>query len=137
MIPVFRPSYGEEEMKALTEVVKSGWIGQGPKTREFEEKFADFLGGGVRCIAVDSCSAALTLAVRMLCPPGGEVITTPMTFVSTNHAILRNGSSPVFCDIAPDTLNIDAGKIEPLISERRQAPSWLFTTVATRATWAG
>ena len=51
----------------------------------------------------------------------GEVITTPMTFISTNHATLYNNAEPVFCDIESDTLNIDANKIEPLITKRTKA----------------
>ncbi len=120
MIPVFRPSMGEEEIQAVAEVLRSGWIGLGPKTKEFEEKFAAYIGSKY-AVGVNSCTAALHLAMTVLRVKDGEVITTPMTFVSTNHAILYSNATPVFCDIEPDTLNIDVDKIEPLITDKTRA----------------
>ncbi|MBU2575134.1 MAG: DegT/DnrJ/EryC1/StrS family aminotransferase [Elusimicrobia bacterium] len=120
MIPVFRPCMGEAEIKAVGEVLKSGWIGLGPKTREFEEKFAAYMGCKY-AVAMNSATAALHLAMTVMEVEGGEVITTPMTFVSTNHAILYTNAEPVFCDIEPDTLNMDAGKIEALVTEKTKA----------------
>lgn len=120
MIPVFKPSIGKAEIAAIAKVINSGWIGLGPKTKEFEERFASYLGVHY-AVAVNSATAALHLAMKVMAVEGGEVITTPMTFVSTNHAILYNNAIPVFCDIEADTLNIDANKIEPLISERTKA----------------
>lgn len=120
MIPVFRPSMGEAEIKAVGEVIKSGWIGLGPKTKEFEDKFAAYMGCKY-AVAMNSATAALHLAMTVMEVEGGEVITTPMTFVSTNHAILYNNAEPVFCDIEPDTLNMDAGKIEALVTKRTKA----------------
>jgi perosamine synthetase len=120
MIPVFRPSMGDEEVNAVAEVIKSGWIGLGPRTAEFEEKFARYMG--VRyAVGLNSATAALHLALMVMDVEKGEVITTPMTFVSTNHAILYNDAEPVFCDIEPDTLNIDVKKIEPLVTKRTKA----------------
>lgn len=120
MIPVFRPSMGDEEVKAVEEVLRSGWIGLGPKTVEFEEKFAKYVCTKY-AIGTNSCTAALHLALKVMNVEGGEVITTPMTFISTNHAILYNNAEPVFCDIEPDTLNIDAKKIKPLVTKRTKA----------------
>jgi perosamine synthetase len=111
---------GDEEILAVGEVLRSGWIGLGPKTKEFEEKFAAYIGVN-HAIGVNSATAALHLALKVMNVDGGEVITTPMTFVSTNHAILYNNAIPVFCDIEADTLNIDATKIEPLINEKTKA----------------
>lgn len=120
MIPIFRPSYGQEELEALKEPFESGWIGLGPKTKEFEEKFSKYIG--VRfSVGVNSCTAALHLALMVSDVKGSEVITTPMTFVSTNHAILYNNAVPVFCDIEPDTLNIDTNQIKPLITKKTKA----------------
>jgi len=120
MIPVFKPWMGDAEAAAVAEVLKSGWIGLGPKTKEFEEKFAAHMGCKY-AVAVNSATSALHLAMLAMKVEGGEVITTPMTFVSTNHAILYTNAEPVFCDIEPDTLNIDAGKIEPLITDKTKA----------------
>jgi perosamine synthetase len=120
MIPVFKPNYGEEEWMALRSVFESGWIGLGPKTEEFERRFAEYIGVKY-AIALNSCTAALHLALFLCEIKGAEVITTPMTFISTNHAILYNGGVPVFCDIEEDTLCIDATKIESLITQKTKA----------------
>lgn len=120
MIPVFRPSMGDEEIKEVASVLKSGWIGLGPKTQEFEEKFTKYVGAKY-AIAVNSCTAALHLGLKIMEVDGGEVITTPLTFVSTNHAILYNNAAPVFADVEEDTLNIRVDEIEKLITPRTKA----------------
>ena len=117
MIPVFKPSFGEEELEALQEPFKTGWIGLGPKTREFEKRFAEYIGTRF-AVAVNSGTAALHLALKVLDIEEMEVITTPMTFISTNHAILYNGGIPVFADIEPDTLNINPTEIEKNITPK-------------------
>jgi perosamine synthetase len=117
MIPLFRPSYDSRELNSLKESFKKGWIGLGPKTKEFEDKFGAFVGAP-HAVALNSATSALHLALSLFNIKGKEVITTPMTFVSTNHAILYEGGIPVFCDIEPDTLNIDADKIEALITPK-------------------
>ena len=111
MIPVFKPSYGKEEFDAVKKVMKSGWVGLGPVTAEFEERFAEYIGAKY-AVALNSCTAGLHLAMKAMRIEGGDVLTTPMTFVSTNHAILYNNATPVFCDIEPDTLNISVKEIE-------------------------
>ncbi len=114
-IPLFRPSYDERELNALREPFEKGWIGLGPKTKEFEDKFAAYTAS-THCSMLNSATSALHLAFSLFSIKGKEVITTPLTFVSTNHAILYEEGIPVFCDIEPDTLNIDADKIEALIT---------------------
>jgi perosamine synthetase len=120
VIPVFKPSYGEEELEALRESFATGWIGLGPKTREFEARFATYIGAP-HAVGVNSCTAALHLSLKLADIEKMEVITTPMTFVSTNHAILYSGGIPVFADVEPDTLNIDAADIERRITEKTRA----------------
>ena len=119
-IPVFRPSVGEEEIAAVAEVLRSGWWGLGPKTAEFEQHFAQYIGAKC-CVGCNSATAALQLGLKVLGVEGGEVLTTPMTFISTNHAILYNNAVPVFCDIEADTLNIVVEDIERKISPRTKA----------------
>ena len=119
-IPVFRPFHGEEEIEAVAEVLRSGWWGQGPKTAEFEKQFAEFVGAPL-AVSVNSATAALHLALKVADVEGHEVITTPMTFVSTNHAILYNDATPVFADIQADTLNIDPDDIERKITPKTRA----------------
>lgn len=116
-IPVFRPSYGEEELKGVQECLQKGWTGNGPEVKAFEEEFAQYIG--VRyAVSTNSCTASLHLSLQALDIKDREVISTPMTFVSTNHAILYNGGIPVFADIEPDTLNISAESIEKKITKR-------------------
>lgn len=122
MIPVFRPYTDGKEIEYLMKVIDSGWWGMGPKTKEFEEKFAEFVGCKYG-IGLNSATAALDLAFRCIDIKDREVITTSMTFVSTNHAILYNKGIPVFCDIDPKTLNIDANKIEEMITDKTKAIS--------------
>lgn len=120
MIPIFKPWFGEEEVEAVREVLLSGWVGAGPKVEELELQFSKYMGA--QCsVALNSCSAALFLALKVLDVEGGEVITTPMTFVSSNHAILQNGARPVFCDIDPETLNIDPESIASNITDKTRA----------------
>jgi len=120
MIPVFKPSFGEEELEALREPFHTGWIGLGPKTKEFEERFAEYIGVKF-AIALNSGTAALHLALKVLEIEGMEVITTPLTFVSTNHAILYNQGIPVFTDIELDTLNINPLEIKKNITSKTKA----------------
>ncbi|MCK4351979.1 DegT/DnrJ/EryC1/StrS family aminotransferase [candidate division WOR-3 bacterium] len=120
MIPVFRPSMGDEEIREVGKVIKSGWIGLGPKTKEFEEKFAEYVGSKY-AVGTNSATAALHLALKVADVEGNEVITTPMTFISTNHAILYNNAIPVFADIEEDTLNIRVDEIEKLITPGTKA----------------
>jgi perosamine synthetase len=119
-IPVFRPFSGDEEVQAVAEVLQSGWWGQGPKTVEFERRFAEFVGAE-RAVSVNSATAALHLAMAVAGVEGGEVITTSMTFVSTNHAILYNNATPVFADVQADTLNLDPADVERKITPRTRA----------------
>jgi perosamine synthetase len=120
LIPIFRPSYDEAELRAVQEVFESRWIGLGPKTAEFERRFAEYVGTP-HAVAVNSATAALHLALMVLNVTNGEVITTPMTFVSTNHAILYNDAIPVFADIEPDTLNISAESVRQHLTDRTRA----------------
>jgi len=120
VIPVFKPSYGKEEIETVKKTLLSGWVGLGPKTATFEEMFADYIGVKY-AVALNSCTAALHLALKAAGVEGGEVITTPMTFISTNHAILYSNAIPVFCDVYEDTLNMDVDKIEKLITKKTRA----------------
>lgn len=120
MIPIFRPWFGDEEVEAVREVLLSGWVGSGPKVETLEQRFAQYAGAD-HAVALNSCSAALFLALKVLNIEGGEVITTPLTFVATNHAILQNNAVPVFCDIDPETLNIDPASVAKNITPKTRA----------------
>ena len=115
-VRLFRPVIREEAIAAVAEVLRSGWIGLGPKTAEFEGAFAMYTGASY-CVGVNSCTAALHLAIKLLdLPAGTEVITTPVTFVSTNHVLLYERLKPVFADVEPYTGNIDFGSVAKRIT---------------------
>ncbi len=120
-IPLFKPVVSEEAIKSVVEVLRSGWLGTGPKTEAFEHSFADYIGVPY-CVGLNSCTAALHLGLSLLnLKPGSEVITTALTFISTNHAILYNDLKPVFADIQPQTGTLDVKSVSNLISEKTGA----------------
>ena len=120
MIPVFRPSSDRAEIESVTQVIESGWWGLGPKTSEFESKFAEYVSAR-HAVAMNSATASLHLGLMLFGIRDKEVITTSMTFVSTNHAILYNGGIPVFADIEADTLNLDPDDIARKVTPRTGA----------------
>lgn len=120
VIRSFKPSLGAPESRALGAAFESGWTGTGIYTRLFESRLAGAVGTG-RVLAVNSGTAALHLALKALDVEGGEVVTTPVTSVATAHAVLYNRARPVFCDVEPETGNIDARLLAPLINKRTRA----------------
>lgn len=121
LIPVFRPNYGKEEIKAVSEVIKSGWVGLGPKTEEFEERFASYVGVKY-AIALNSATAALHLSLLAAgVKKGDEVIVPALTFVSTAHAVLYVEATPVFVEIEPNTLCISADDVARKITKKTRA----------------
>ena len=121
MIPIAKPYIGDEEIKAVSEVLKSGMVAQGPKVRELEEKFAKFCGTKY-AIATNSGTASLHTALHVSgIKQGAEVITTPFTFIATANTILMQQAKPVFVDIDEETFNIDAKKIEEKVTDKTKA----------------
>lgn len=121
MIPLFKPYMDREEIDAVAEVINSGWIGLGPKTKEFEERFAEYINVK-HAIALNSATAGLHLALKLLnLPKGSEVITTPITFISTAFAPLYCDLRPVFADIQEDSLNINPEDIKKKITPKTKA----------------
>jgi perosamine synthetase len=121
LIPVFKPNYGKEEIKAVSKVLKSGWIGLGPKTEEFEKRFASYVNAP-NAIAVNSATAALHLSlIAANVGDGDEVIIPSLTFTSTAHVVLYVKATPVFADIDPDTLCISANDVRKKITKKTKA----------------
>jgi len=122
MIPVFKPEMNKEEIiKELGKIFDSGWIGLGPKTSEFEEKFAHYVGAK-HAIGINSCTSALHLSYHSLrIKEGDEVITPSLTFASTIIPLLYQKAIPVFADILTDTLCIDPLDIKRKITARTKA----------------
>lgn len=120
-VPLFKPLISEEAIEAVGEVLRSGWIGLGPRTAEFESAFARYVGAQ-QSVAVNSCTAALHLALVLAdVSPGDEVITTALTFVASNHVILYEGATPVFADVQRDTGNLDIASVEERITDKTKA----------------
>jgi len=117
-LPFAPPLLGEEEINEVVDTLKSGWLTTGPKTKRFEQKFADYKGVK-HALALNSCTAGLFLALNVLgVKPGDEIITTPMTFTASASVIGHNGAKPVFVDVKKETMNIDPDKIEAAITPR-------------------
>ena len=120
-VPFHRPSFDERELRAIEEVLRSGWITTGERTREFERRFAEYVGA-THAVAVNSCTAGLHLALAAEgIGAGDEVITTPYTFVATVETICYLGARPVFVDVDPATRNIDPAAIVAKITPRTKA----------------
>lgn len=121
-LPFALPEIGEEEINEVVASLRSGWVTTGPKTKRFEGDFAEFLGGGVEAVAVNSATAGLHLGLEALCiGPGDEVITTTHTFTATAEIIRYLGADPVFVDVDPRTLCIDVSAVEKAITPRTKA----------------
>ncbi len=122
-LPFARPDIGEAEIAAVTQALRSGWVTTGPKTKEFEQAFTDYLGGnGLQSIAVNSATAGLHLALEALgIGPGDEVIAPTLTFTATVEVVRYLGADPVLVDVDPVTLNIDPGAIRAAITPRTKA----------------
>jgi dTDP-4-amino-4,6-dideoxygalactose transaminase len=123
-LPFALPEIGEEEINEVVDTLRSGWVTTGPKARRFEGDFAAFLGDETRgerlhCIAVNSATAGLHLALEALgIGPGDEVITTTHTFTATAEVVRYLGADVKLVDIDPATLNIDPAAVEAAITPR-------------------
>src|SRR5438270_9688682 len=115
------PAIGEEEIAAVTETLRSGWLTTGPRTAELEERFREYLGAR-HVLAVSSCTTALHLSLLALgVGPGDEVITSPITWPATANVIVHAGATPVFADVRDPDLNIDPARVAELVTERTKA----------------
>jgi perosamine synthetase len=131
-IPIARTNFLDSEIKSVLEPLKSGWLVQGPKVMEFEDKWCAFTGAQ-HSIAVTSCTSGLHLSLAASgFGPGDEAIVPAFTWISTANVVEHLGGKVVFCDINLDTFNIDIAQIESKITERTKAilPVHLFGLAA-------
>ncbi len=120
-IPYGLHSIGQEEIDAVTQNLKTGFLTTGPKTKEFETNFADYIKTK-NAVAISSGTAALHLSILALgIGPGDEVITSPFTFCSAVNAIMYCGATPIFCDVQEETGNINPELISDKITSKTKA----------------
>jgi len=134
-VPIARTSLLESEIQSVMEPLRSGWLVQGPKVREFEEKWSNFTGAN-HSIAVTSCTTGLHLSLAALgIQPGDEVIVPAFTWISTANVVEHLGAKVVFCDIDLDTFNVDINKLASLVTSKTKAilPVHLFGMAADMA----
>ncbi len=141
MINVFQPTLGEEELRAVSEVFASGWIGRGPRTEEFEARFAEHLGVEAPHVQMlTCCTEALFQAVDALgIGAGDEVVLPTVSFVGAGNAVAASGARPVFCDVDRRTLNPRPEHVEACLTPRTRAilplhyggyPGWISELAA-------
>jgi dTDP-4-amino-4,6-dideoxygalactose transaminase len=119
-LPFALPDTDQTEIEAVAEAIRSGWVTTGPKTRQFEAGFAAAVGAQ-HGVAVNSCTAAMHLALEAIgLQAGHAVITTPYTFAATAEVIRYFNATPVFVDVDPDTLNIDPAQLDQLTINNEQ-----------------
>jgi dTDP-4-amino-4,6-dideoxygalactose transaminase len=115
------PAIGEEEIEAVAETLRSGWLTSGPRTAELEARFAEYVGAR-RVLALSSGTAALHLSLLALgVGPDDEVITSPITWPATANVIVHAGATPVFADVRESDLNVDPERVAELVTERTKA----------------
>ncbi|MFC3109924.1 DegT/DnrJ/EryC1/StrS family aminotransferase [Undibacterium arcticum] len=118
-MPFALPDIGDEEIQEVVDCLRSGWITTGPKTKQFEQEFARYIGDGVEAISVNSATAGLHLALEALgVGPGDEVIVPTLTFTATAEVVRYLGADPVLVDIDPVSMNVDVNTIKAAISSR-------------------
>jgi dTDP-4-amino-4,6-dideoxygalactose transaminase len=115
------PAVGEEEVAAVADTIRSGWLTSGPRTAELERRFGEYVGAK-HVLALSSGTAALHLSLLALgVGSGDEVITTPITWPATANVIVHAGARPVFADVCEDDLNIDPEQVAALVGPRTKA----------------
>lgn len=121
LIPFERPSIGLDEIKAITKVLKSGWLTMGPETQAFEEEFAKYVGAKY-AISVNSATSGLFLALKALgIKEGDEVIVPSFTFAATANVVVHCGATPVFVDINDKDYTMDQKSLDEAITKKTKA----------------
>jgi dTDP-4-amino-4,6-dideoxygalactose transaminase len=120
-VPYARASIGEDEIAEVVATLRSGWLSMGPRTKQFEEEFAAYVGAP-HAISVNSCTSGLFLLMHTLgLAADDEVITTPMTFAASANVIVHAGAKPVFADVSPVNWCLDPAKVAEAVTPRTKA----------------
>lgn len=121
MIPIAKPYLTKDEAQAAYDTILSGWITQGPRVAEFEEKFANYTGAKY-AVATSNCTTALHLSMIVAgIRAGDEVICPSMSYIATANSITYVGAIPVFAEIIPETYNLDPDDTEKKITDKTKA----------------
>jgi dTDP-4-amino-4,6-dideoxygalactose transaminase len=121
MIPIAKPYLTENDAQAAYDAIMSGWITQGPRVQEFEEKFAAYTGAK-HAVAVSNCTTGLHLAMIVAgIQAGDEVICPSMSYIATANSIMYMGATPVFAEVHPETYNLDVADAERRITSKTKA----------------
>jgi len=121
MIPIAKPYLTENDAQAAYDAIMSGWITQGPRVQEFEEKFAAYTGAK-HAVAVSNCTTGLHLAMILAgIQAGDEVICPSMSYIATANSIMYMGATPVFAEVHPETYNLDVADAERRITPNTKA----------------
>lgn len=121
MIPLAKPYVTADEAQAAYDTILTGWITQGPKVQEFEEKFAAYTGANY-AVAVSNCTTALHLSMIVAgIGPGDEVICPSMSYIATANAVKYVGATPVFAEVQQDSYNLDPFDVEKRITKKTKA----------------
>ena len=121
MIPIAKPYLTEHDAQAAYDAIMSGWITQGPRVQEFEEKFAAYTGAK-HAVAVSNCTTGLHLAMIVAgIQAGDEVICPSMSYIATANSIMYMGATPVFAEVHPETYNLDVADAERRITPKTKA----------------
>lgn len=121
-IPPAKPIIGEDEIDAVTRVMRSGMVAQGPEVKAFESEFAEHFGLGRACVAVNSGTSGLHLGLLAAgVGPGDEVIVPSFTFAATANSVALTGATPVFADIEPEHFCLDPEAVEAAVTDRTVA----------------
>ncbi len=121
VVPFAPPAIGPDEISEVVSTLESGWLSTGPRVRQFERAFAQYVGAPF-AVAVNSCTAALHLSLLASgVSAGDEVVTTPLTFCATANVVVHTGATPVFADIDPHSLNLDPDAARAALTPRTKA----------------
>lgn len=135
MIPLFRPSCTDEEVEAVSRVLRSGWWGMGPETEAFEAEFAEYTGTQF-AVAVNSATSSLELSARALGVVNGVTVLPALTFISTGQAMQHAGNMVIFADVDEETLCIDWNDVARKLKPVKARPQ-MYGPVAVVPVWYG
>ena len=124
------PDVGEDESRAVAEVLKSGWLGMGPKTKQFEKDLSAYTGAKHSVVVNNGTSALLNAFIALGIGPGDEVLVPTYTFVATASSVIALGAKPILVDCDPDTFNVGPKEVEAVLAKHPKAKAIVCVDVA-------